>query len=99
VQAAFGKHQAAATMQARHDAYHQVARAFRQTMSGAVDPTNPLDRKFMDDIAGAINRRERAEPAYDQEAAAYRSALTGFRGRIARWLSSQARSDAQAMVE
>lgn len=24
-----------------------------------IDPTNPLDRTFMDEIAGAINRRER----------------------------------------
>ena len=73
VKSAIGEHRAAASMHARHDAYDRVVGAFRQTMSDAVDPTNPLDRKFMDDIAGAINRRERAEQSYDQEAAAYQS--------------------------
>jgi hypothetical protein len=93
VNAAMSEHQAAASMHARHDAYNKVVRAFRQTMSDAVDPTNPLDRKFMDDIAGAINRRELAEHSYDEEAAGYQSALDGFRGRIAQFLSSQARAD------
>jgi hypothetical protein len=96
VKAAIGEHQEAASMHARHDAYDKVVRAFRQTMSDAVDPTNPLDRKFMDDIAGAINRRERAEQSYDQESAGYQSALTGFRGHIARLLSPQARADLSA---
>ncbi len=96
VKAAIGAHQEATSMQARHDAYQSVVGAFRQTMSSAVDPTNPLDRKFMDDIAGTINRRERAEQSYDQEAAGYQSALDGFRGRIARLLSSQARADLKA---
>ena len=83
----------------RHDAYQRVVGAFRQTMSDVVDPTNPLDRKFMDDIAGAINRRERAEQSYDQESAGYQSALDGFRGRIARVFSSQARADLKAEAQ
>ena len=99
VKAAIGEHQAATSTQARHDAYQKVVGAFRQTMSSAVDATNPLDRKFMDDIAGAINRRERAEQSYDQEAAGYQSALNGFRGRIARLLSSQASADLQGEAE
>ena len=99
VQAVIVEHQAATNMQARHDAYQRVVGAFRQTMSDAVDPTNPLDRKFMDDIAGVINRRERAEQSYDQEAAGYQSALDGFRGRIARLLSSQARADLKAELQ
>ena len=48
-------------------------------MSGGVDPTNPLDRKFMDDMAGAINRREIAEKPYDDELAAYQQFLNGWR--------------------
>ena len=43
----------------------------------------------MDDIAGAINRREVAEKQYDVEWAAYREALGGFRGRIARMFSAR----------
>ena len=99
VKEAIGEHRTAASMHARHDAYDKVIRAFRQTMSDAVDPTNPLDRKFMDDIAGAINRRERAEQSYDQESAGYQSSLVGFRGRIARLLSSQARADLKAEAQ
>jgi hypothetical protein len=99
VKAAISEHQQAASMHARHDAYNNVVSAFRQTMSEAIDPTNPLDRKFMDDIAGAINRRERAEESYDKEAAGYQSTLVGFRGRIARLLSSQARADLAAEAQ
>ncbi|MCP6725939.1 hypothetical protein NL526_28170, partial [Klebsiella pneumoniae] len=63
--------------------------------STSVDPTNPLDRKFMDDVAGAINRREIAEKSFDEEWAAYQEFLNGSLGRIARWFSSQARVDAE----
>jgi hypothetical protein len=76
---------------ARHEAYDKVVAAFRQTMEKEVDPTNPLARKFMDDVAGAINRREVAEPAYEGEAAAYREYLAGTRGAVARWFSASAR--------
>jgi hypothetical protein len=99
VKDAVGKHQAAASMHARHDAYERVVSAFRQTMSDTIDPTNPLDRKYMDDLAGAINRRERAEQSYDQESARYQSSLVGLRGRIARTLSSQAKADFEAETQ
>jgi hypothetical protein len=77
----------------RRAAYDKLVASFQQTMSEKVDPTNPLDRRFMDDIAGAINRREVAEKQYDVEWVAYREALGGFRGRIARMFSAQARQD------
>jgi len=99
VKDAIDEHRAAASMHARHDAYQKVVGAFRRTMSDDIDPTNPLDRKFMDDIAGAINRRERAEQSYDQEAAGYQASLVGFRGRISRLLSPQARADFEADAE
>jgi hypothetical protein len=93
VQIAMVEYAMADNMQARHAAYDKLVAGFRQTMSGDVDPTNPLDRRFMDDIAGAINRREVAEKQYDVEWAAYREALSGFRGRVARLLSARARAD------
>ncbi len=99
VKAAIDEHQAAADIHGRHDAYDKMIAAFRQTMSNEIDPTNPLDRKFMDDIAGAINRREIAEQSYDKEAAAYQSALEGFRGSIARLFSPQARADLKAEAD
>jgi hypothetical protein len=74
-------------------AYDSLVASFRNTLSGKIDPTNPLDRKFMDDAAGAINRREIAEKQYDDEAAAYQRFLTSWRGSVARLFSAQARKD------
>jgi hypothetical protein len=93
VKAAVTAYNSAAPPPIRRAAYDKLVASFRQTMSEKVDPTNPVDRRFMDDIAGAINRREVAEKQYDVEWAAYHEALGGFRGRIARMLSAQARAD------
>lgn len=93
VEAAIKAYQRAAEPHARHAAYEQLVAGFRQTMSTSVDPTNPLDRRFMDDIAGAINRREIAEQPYDEESAAYQAFWQSRRGSIARWFSPQAQSD------
>jgi hypothetical protein len=93
VEAAIADYRAADSTPARQAAYESVVAGFRQTMSGDVDPTNPLDRKFADEIAGAINRQEVAEKQYDVEWAAYRRALSGFRGQIARLLSPRTRAD------
>lgn len=78
---------------ARHTAYQQLVTNFRQTMSQTIDATNPLDRKFMDDTAGAINRREIAEKPFDEEQAAYQAYLASWRGQIARVFSPAARAD------
>jgi len=86
-------HDVANTPQKRLDAYGQIVASFKSTMAAQVDATNPLERKFMDDIAGAMNRREVAHKQYDEESTAYQRFLGGFRGRIARLLSSSARSD------
>jgi len=51
--------------------------------------------KFMDDIAGAINRREIAEKQYDEEAVVYQNFLHSWRGSVARTFSSQARADSK----
>ena len=85
-----------ATAALRRAAYEQMVSGFRQTMSGTVDPTNPLDRKFMDDVAGAINRREIAQQPYDDEVAAYQEFLGGRRGGVARLCSARARTDWKA---
>ena len=96
VQAAIAVYQGAKDRAARHDAYDRLVAAFQQTMSATVDPTNPLNRKFMDDMAGAINRREIAQQQYDEESAAYQAFLASRRGAIARWFSSQAAVDGKA---
>ncbi len=68
--------------------------SYRQTMSTSVDATNPLDRKFMDDTAGAINRREVAEEPFNEESSAYEAYLHSWRGRIARLFSPAEPTDA-----
>jgi hypothetical protein len=86
-------YRAAKDSTARHAAYQQVVASFRQTMNATADATNPLDRKFMDDTAGAINRREVAEKPYDDEMAKYRAYLGSWRGSLARFFSSTAHAD------
>lgn len=93
VGSAIAAYEAAEDLPARHKAYAQLVATFRQTMSASIDPTNPLDRKFIDDIAGAMNRREIAEQPFRDEWAVYEGFLNTLRGRIARWFSPQARTD------
>jgi hypothetical protein len=94
--AAIAAHGQASDAITRHVAYDELVAIFRKT-SDAIDPTNPLDRKFMDDVAGAINRRQIAEKPYDDEQAAYGEFLSSFRGRIARLFSPRARADWKQM--
>jgi Asp-tRNA(Asn)/Glu-tRNA(Gln) amidotransferase A subunit family amidase len=84
VKAAIDKFHSADSPRVRHAAYEELVARFRNTMTDAIDPTNPLDRKFMDDIAGAINRREVAEKQYDEEFAIYKAFDDSFRGNVAR---------------
>jgi hypothetical protein len=96
VEAAIKEYASAEDLPARHAAYQKLVTTFRQTMSSSVDPTNPLDRRFMDDVAGAINRREIAEKPFAVEWASYREFLGSARGRVTRWFSPQARTDWKA---
>lgn len=96
VKDAMAAYRAANDLTARHAAYQQVVASFRQTMNGSADATNPLDRKFMDDTAGAINRREIAEQPFDDESAAYQAYLGSWRGSVARFFSSTAQADSMA---
>ncbi len=93
LQSAVEAYEAAGDIPTRHDAYDELVARFRQVGPSEIDATNPLDRKFMDDIAGAINRREVSQKEYEIEHAAYRKSLDGFRGSLARIFSSQSRED------
>jgi hypothetical protein len=77
------------TFKARSDAYDGVLEAYRKTMSAKVDPTDPLERKFMDNVAGAINRREVAEKQCDAEVTAYEQFANTWQGKIANVFSLQ----------
>jgi hypothetical protein len=77
----------------RRDAYGQVVASFKSTMAGQIDATDPLDRKSMDDIAGAMNRREVAQKQYDEESTAYERFMSGIRGRLAGLVSPPTQSD------
>jgi hypothetical protein len=96
VKAAIAAYQEGESPSLRREAYDKLVTSFRQTMSATVDPTDPLGRKFADEIAGAINRREVAQKQYDAEWAAYHDALSSFRGRVARLFFGQARADWEA---
>jgi hypothetical protein len=96
VKSAVAAYRTAADASERHAAYDALVTSFQQTMSAAVDATNPLDRKFMDDTAGAINRRQIAEKPFEEESAAYRAYLASWRGTIAQWFSPVARADAKS---
>jgi hypothetical protein len=85
--------------QSRVQAYDGLVASFHKTMSGTVDATNPLDRKFMDEAAGAINRRDVAQKQYDEESTAYQGLLNSWKGRVAKMFSSQARQDVHQDAE
>ena len=74
---------------ARQAAYDKLVAAARSAV--APNPTDPLERKFADDVAGAINRRQVAEKPYEDEQAAYDAFLKTFRGRVAKWFAPPAR--------
>jgi len=93
VKSAIAEYQVANTPDARHQAYDELVTAFQSSMAGEIDSTNPLSRKFMDDVAGAINRRQIAQKQFDAEFAAYQNFLNSRRGRVARSFSSRASAD------
>jgi hypothetical protein len=85
--------------QARMQAYDALVASFQKTMSGKVDATNPLDRKFMDEAAGAINRREVAQKQYDEESRIYQDFLSSWRGSVAKRFYLEARRDVHQEAE
>lgn len=82
VEAALAAYGEAEGRAARHEAYENLAAACRGDLAPRLDPTHPLDRKLMDEIAGAINRREVAEETYSAELAAYRKFRGGVCGKV-----------------
>src|SRR6185436_18630946 len=84
VQAAISTLKAIHGRQGHIQAYDALVASFHKAMSGTVDAANPLDRKFMDEAAGAINRRDVAQKQYDEEASDYQDFLNSWRGSIAK---------------
>jgi hypothetical protein len=72
-------------------AYDSVVAVFQNSASAELDPNNVLDRKFADEAAGAMNRRDVAQKQYDAEQAAYGAYMNSWRGRIARLCSATVR--------
>lgn len=95
VTAAIASYRGAKDLRERREAFDALAASFQQTMAGKLDATDPLERKFMDDAAGAINRRQVAEKPFDIEEAAYQKYLASWRGQIAQWFSRVVRADAK----
>lgn len=87
--AALAAYRGSETPGARRAAYDELVNVYRKTGPSEIDPAHPLDRKFMDDIAGAINRRDVAKKQLDSECSRFDSAISSFRGRIGRSFSSQ----------
>jgi hypothetical protein len=87
VDAALQDYESAKGLTTRHEAYDNLVASFQSTMSADIDPTNPTNRKFMDDIAGAINRRQIAEKSFDTEWQAYQEFLKTRRGAVATFFS------------
>jgi hypothetical protein len=99
VKQAIANYRSAKNWQTRHEAYEALASSFQQSMADKLDATNPLDRKFMDDAAGAINRRQVAEKPFDEEDSAYQAYLASWRGQIAQWFLPTARSNAKSLFQ
>jgi hypothetical protein len=93
-------HAAIENLKAIHDRpsrlakYDSLVSSFRNTMSAKVDPNNPLDRKLMDDLAGAMNRRDVAQKQCDIELADYQAFINSWRGKVAQAMSTSVRRDA-----
>ncbi|MGD9634909.1 MAG: hypothetical protein AB7G28_16975 [Pirellulales bacterium] len=98
VTAAIASYRGAKDVAERHEAFDALESSFQLTMAGKLDATNPLDRKFMDDATGAINRRQVAEKPFETEEAAYQAYLASWRGQIAQWFSPTARADAKSFT-
>jgi hypothetical protein len=85
--------------QARMQAYDALVASFQKTMSGTVGDANPIDRKFGDEAAGAINRREVAKKDFDEESSIYQDFLNSWRGSIAKRFYLEARRDVPQEAE
>jgi hypothetical protein len=83
VHAAVAKLRSAKGRGNRVDAYDLLVAILHNKVSTQMDPTNPLDRKFMDEAAGAMNRREVAQKQYEEESAANDVFMKTWRGRVA----------------
>lgn len=83
VNAAIENYRAAQGRENRHAAYAALKATTERSLTTLLDPTNPLSRRVMDDVAGAINRRTVAEKPYADAVSDYQRWQNTFRGRVA----------------
>jgi len=83
VVAAIATYRAAQTREVRHEAYAGLEATIERSLVTTLDATNPVSRRVMDEVAGAINRRSIAEKTYAEELAQYQTWQRSFRGRVA----------------
>ncbi|MBX3412173.1 MAG: hypothetical protein KF708_05590 [Pirellulales bacterium] len=83
VNAAIEQYRAAGGRKDRHAAYATLKSTTERSLNTSLDPTNPLARRVMDDVAGAINRRSLAEKPYGDAQGQYQAWQNSFRGRVA----------------
>lgn len=95
VRAAIEKFKAIHTRQERMAAYDELVVAFRNSASEKIDPNNQLDRKFLDEATGAINRRDVAQKQNTEEQAVYEAFMNSWRGKLAAFVSTGVRRDAE----
>jgi hypothetical protein len=69
----------------RHAAFEKLVAASQKQMFAEVDPTDPLKRRFADDFAGALNRRQIGKGFFDQAVAEYDALAQTTRGKAGRW--------------
>ena len=70
----------------RREVFSELMNRTRQSL-GAVDPANPLARRFADESAGAINRWQLLHRRFEETTAAYNDFAQGLRGRLGRSLT------------
>lgn len=83
VTAALATYRAAQTRPERHAAYADLQATTERSLVTSLDATNPLSRRVMDEVAGAINRRTIAEKTYAAQQSQYQAWQQSFRGRVA----------------
>jgi len=83
VNTAIANYRAAEGRENRHAAYAELKKTIERSLTTSLDPTNPLSRRVMDDVNGAINRRTLAEKPYAEAQGEYQTWRNTLRGRVA----------------
>ena len=67
----------------RREAYQKIVSLLQKVFLSAADPSNPLRRRMLDELMGAVNRREISERRYSEAIADYQRFVGSFRGKLA----------------